>query len=192
MIDPTRRTILTVSTLAVGAACVAAGLRGLGRAMAPTADVVAESRGTRVPLASVPTGEQRIVVAGEKPVLLRALSDAQVRQLRSEGDIHLPDPFSRNANLPEGRPADFQARSLTADRVYVVLWGLCPRLGCIPMVGVGDHGGWFCPCGGAHYDLLGRIRKGPSPWNMLIPAYELGADNVLTVYPYGRPGAPTI
>lgn len=193
MTDPTRRRFLTVSTLAVGAVCAAAGLRGLGRAMAPTADVLAETRGIHVPLGSVPSGEQRVImVDGKPPLFLRALTDGQVRQVTSEGDTHLPDPFSRNANLPEGRPASFQTRSLMADRVYVVLWGICSRFGCVPMVGVGDHGGWFCPCGGEHYDLLGRIRKGPASWNMLIPAYELGSDNVLTIYLDGRARAPAI
>lgn len=24
-------------------------------------------------------------------------------------------------------------------------------------------GGWFCPCHGSHYDISGRIRKGPAP-----------------------------
>ena len=24
-------------------------------------------------------------------------------------------------------------------------------------------GGWFCPCHGSHYDISGRIRRGPAP-----------------------------
>ena len=26
----------------------------------------------------------------------------------------------------------------------------------------GDFNGWFCPCHGSHYDVSGRIRKGPA------------------------------
>ena len=37
----------------------------------------------------------------------------------------------------------------------------------------GDYGGWFCPCHGSHYDISGRIRKGPAPLNLEVPPYEL-------------------
>jgi hypothetical protein len=38
--------------------------------------------------------------------------------------------------------------------------GICTHLGCVPISGAGDYGGWFCPCHGSHYDVSGRIRKG--------------------------------
>jgi hypothetical protein len=33
----------------------------------------------------------------------------------------------------------------------------------VPIGEAGDYGGWFCPCHGSHYDISGRIRKGPAP-----------------------------
>jgi ubiquinol-cytochrome c reductase iron-sulfur subunit len=151
----------------------------------PTADVVTQGWGVQVPLSSLPTGGQRIVPVGDRPAFLRALSEEKVRRVREEEGIHLPDPYSRNVNQPVKQPADFHSRSLTANRTYVVLWCLCPRRGCIPMVGEGEFGGRFCPCCRTQFDLLGRVRRGPSSWNMDIPAYELGEGNVLTIYPHG-------
>ncbi|KAF4000242.1 Ubiquinol cytochrome reductase transmembrane region family protein [Saccharomyces cerevisiae] len=50
---------------------------------------------------------------------------------------------------------------------------------CVPIGEAGDFGGWFCPCHGSHYDISGRIRKGPAPLNLEIPAYEFDGDKVI-------------
>ena len=39
----------------------------------------------------------------------------------------------------------------------------------MPIGEAGDYGGWYCPCHGSHYDISGRIRKGPAPLNLEIP-----------------------
>ncbi|MDC0116256.1 Rieske 2Fe-2S domain-containing protein, partial [Octadecabacter sp.] len=43
----------------------------------------------------------------------------------------------------------------------------------------GDFGGWFCPCHGSHYDLAGRIRKGPAPRNLPVPTASFVDDTTL-------------
>ena len=57
-----------------------------------------------------------------------------------------------------------------ADRVkkpeWLIMLGICTHLGCVPIGEAGDFGGWFCPCHGSHYDISGRIRKGPAPLNL--------------------------
>jgi ubiquinol-cytochrome c reductase iron-sulfur subunit len=45
----------------------------------------------------------------------------------------------------------------------------CFFRGCVPIGEAGDFGGWYCPCHGSHYDISGRIRKGPAPLNLEIP-----------------------
>ena len=42
----------------------------------------------------------------------------------------------------------------------------------MPIANAGDYGGWFCPCHGSHYDVSGRIRKGPAPLNLEVPPYS--------------------
>ena len=59
--------------------------------------------------------------------------------------------------------------------------GVCTHLGCVPIGEAGDFGGWFCPCHGSHYDISGRIRKGPAPLNLEIPAYEFTEDELLSI-----------
>lgn len=62
-----------------------------------------------------------------------------------------------------------------------VCLGVCTHLGCVPIGEAGDFGGWFCPCHGSHYDISGRIRKGPAPLNLEIPAYEFGEEESLVI-----------
>ncbi len=57
----------------------------------------------------------------------------------------------------------------------------CADLGCVPINGAGDFGGWFCPCHGSHYDTSGRIRKGPAPLNLEVPPYDFPEDGKLLV-----------
>ena len=44
-----------------------------------------------------------------------------------------------------------------------------------------DFNGWFCPCHGSHYDVSGRIRKGPAPTNMEIPKFEFVDSNTIKI-----------
>lgn len=60
----------------------------------------------------------------------------------------------------------------TIDPKYLVVVGLCTHLGCVPIAGAGNYGGWFCPCHGSHYDGSGRIREGPAPYNLEVPEYK--------------------
>jgi ubiquinol-cytochrome c reductase iron-sulfur subunit len=59
--------------------------------------------------------------------------------------------------------------------------GVCTHLGCVPIGEAGDYGGWFCPCHGSHYDISGRIRKGPAPLNLEVPAYDFPEDDKLII-----------
>lgn len=64
---------------------------------------------------------------------------------------------------------------------WLVVVGVCTHLGCVPLPNAGDWGGWFCPCHGSHYDLSGRARKGPAPYNLEVPEYSFTDDTNLVV-----------
>ena len=64
---------------------------------------------------------------------------------------------------------------------WLVMVGVCTHLGCVPLKQQGEYGGWFCPCHGSHYDISGRIRKGPAPVNMEVPNYEFVSDSKLII-----------
>lgn len=59
--------------------------------------------------------------------------------------------------------------------------GICTHLGCVPIGEAGDYGGWFCPCHGSHYDISGRVRRGPAPLNLEIPEYDFPEDDKLII-----------
>ena len=59
--------------------------------------------------------------------------------------------------------------------------GVCTHLGCVPIGEAGDYGGWFCPCHGSHYDISGRVRRGPAPLNLEVPDYEFPEDGKLII-----------
>ena len=58
------------------------------------------------------------------------------------------------------------------DPKWLVVLGVCTHLGCVPIANEGEYNGYYCPCHGSHYDIAGRIRKGPAPENLEIPPYE--------------------
>lgn len=72
-----------------------------------------------------------------------------------------------------------------SDRVqkpeWLIMLGVCTHLGCVPIGEAGDFGGWFCPCHGSHYDISGRIRKGPAPLNLAIPTYDFPDDDHVVI-----------
>ena len=65
---------------------------------------------------------------------------------------------------------------------YLIVLGVCTHLGCVPLgKGSGDYNAWFCPCHGSHYDISGRIRKGPAPKNLIVPEYNFVTDKVIKI-----------
>lgn len=64
---------------------------------------------------------------------------------------------------------------------WLILLGVCTHLGCVPVNGLGDYGGYYCPCHGSHYDASGRIRKGPAPLNLEVPEYSFLTETTLVV-----------
>ncbi|CAG2062700.1 unnamed protein product [Timema podura] len=64
---------------------------------------------------------------------------------------------------------------------WLIVIGVCTHLGCIPIHGSGDFGGFYCPCHGSHYDTSGRTRKGPAPTNLEVPSYQFVGEDLLIV-----------
>jgi len=84
-----------------------------------------------------------------------------------------PQEISTEANVPLAALRDEETdddRTLKPE--WLVVLGICTHLGCVPLSGAGDFNGWFCPCHGSHYDVSGRIRKGPAPLNLEVPPYK--------------------
>jgi len=175
-----RRDFLTIATCGMGAVTVGAGVWGLGRAMSPSAAIVSAPE-LLVDLKDVPVGDQRKFMFDGKPVFVRHLTKDQVVEASRFDVRKLPDGLAQNANLVETASASVTNRTVSFNGIYTVLWGICPRGFCVPIFDTGDFGGWFCPCGGAHFDVFGRVHKGTSLRNMRIPRYRLSEQGVLMV-----------
>lgn len=132
--------------------------------MAASADVLALSK-IEVNLSDIPEGKNAIFKWQGKPLFVRHRSQEEIESVGDADVSFLRDPQldSERVQFPE----------------WLVLIGVCTHLGCVPISNAGDYGGYFCPCHGSHYDVSGRIRKGPAPLNLEIPKHEFQGDLLL-------------
>ena len=172
-----RRDFLYYTTAGAGAVVAGAAVWPLVNQMNPSADVLALSS-IRVDVSAVDPGTQLTVKWLGKPVFIRHRTGVEIQRAKeqdAEAEAQgLIDPDARNANLGANVPATDANRVIPspegeAEGAWIVQIGVCTHLGCVPLGDAGDFGGWFCPCHGSHYDLSGRIRKGPAPENLPVP-----------------------
>lgn len=136
--------------------------------MTATKDVLAMAS-LEVDLAKVDVGQTITVKWRGKPVFVRRRSGDEVAAARAVDLKALRDPETD------------EVRVIDPTGEWLVVVGVCTHLGCVPLPGAGDYGGWFCPCHGSHYDTSGRIRKGPAPTNLEVPEYKFIDEATLLV-----------
>ncbi len=184
--DPSgeRRDFLYYATAATGVVVTGAAVWPLVNSMNPSADVQAASK-LRVDVAGVEPGTQLTVLFLGKPVFIRRRTAEEIAESVAVDLSDLVDINARNPNLADSAVATDENRS-TPDfggentGEWLIQIGVCTHLGCVPIGdGAGDYGGWFCPCHGSHYDAAGRIRRGPAPENLHIPAVEFVDDSTI-------------
>jgi ubiquinol-cytochrome c reductase iron-sulfur subunit len=176
--EATRRDFLYYAAAGAGAVTAGAAVWPLINQMNPSADVRALST-IRVDTSGISEGTQLTVKWLGKPVFIRRRTPAEIEEGKNTDLSALVDPIARNGNIDAAAPATDENRSLaTADGEntgeWLVQMGVCTHLGCVPIGNAGEYtvegvGGWFCPCHGSHYDVAGRIRKGPAPQNLPVP-----------------------
>lgn len=134
--------------------------------MSASADVLAMAK-VEVKLGAIPEGNNVIVKWQGKPVFIRHRTAEEIAEANSVDVASLRDPETDDQRVKKPE--------------WLVMLGICTHLGCVPIGEAGDFGGWFCPCHGSHYDISGRIRRGPAPLNLEIPTYEFSDDETLVV-----------
>tara|TARA_B100001113_G_scaffold185192_1_gene151780 strand:+ start:197 stop:706 length:510 start_codon:yes stop_codon:yes gene_type:complete len=152
-----RRDFIFTATYAVGAVGVGATVWPLVDQMNPDASVKALAS-TEVDISSLEPGKEITVLWRGKPVFIKRRTEKEIAEARSVKMEDLPDPEKDEDRVKNPE--------------WLVMLGVCTHLGCVPLKEKGDYNGWFCPCHGSHYDISGRIRKGPAPENMAVPKYE--------------------
>lgn len=169
----TRRDFIVLTASALGAVGAASVMWPFIDSMNPAADVLALSS-IEVDLSPIAPGQTIKVKWRGMPVFIRHRTPLDIEASRSVDVSELRDPEPDEARIKKGHEH------------WLVMVGVCTHLGCIPLSGAGEYvtkdgGGWFCPCHGSHYDASGRIRKGPAPKNLAIPAYEFLSDNRIKI-----------
>ncbi len=164
--DVTRRNFLYVASGAVGAVGVASAAWPLVDQMNPSADVLALSS-VEVDLSTIPEAQTVKILWRGKPIFIRHRTADEIARAVADDDADLRDPQDdeNRAEKPE----------------WLIMIGVCTHLGCVPLDQRGDFGGWFCPCHGSHYDISGRIRKGPAPRNLEVPKYVYLNDTTVKI-----------
>jgi len=165
--DKTRRDFLFVATGAAGVVTLGAAVWPLIDQMNPAANVLALAT-IEVDVSQLSEGSEMKVMWRGKPVFIRHRTADEIEEARAVPLSDLPDP------------AEDSTRTLDDAGKWLVQIGVCTHLGCVPLGGrVGDFDGWFCPCHGSHYDIAGRIRKGPAPTNLEIPPAQFTGDTTI-------------
>jgi ubiquinol-cytochrome c reductase iron-sulfur subunit len=134
--------------------------------MTATKDVLAMAN-LEVDLSKVPVGQTMTVKWRGKPVFIRHRSQDDIDKANSVDLSTFRDPQPDEARVQ--RPE------------WLILIGVCTHLGCVPLANAGDYHGFFCPCHGTHYDTSGRVRRGPAPYNLEVPAYSFLEDGKVLI-----------
>ena len=163
-----RRDFLFTASYTIGAVGVGAAIWPLIDQMNPDKAQKALAT-TEVNISQIEPGKSITVLWRGKPVFLKRRTQEEIQEARSVNVLDLPDPQKDEDRVKDGKDE------------WLVMLGVCTHLGCVPLKDKGDYKGWFCPCHGSHYDLSGRIRKGPAPKNMEVPKYEFVDNNTIKI-----------
>ncbi|TYZ62890.1 hypothetical protein PybrP1_006989 [[Pythium] brassicae (nom. inval.)] len=130
--------------------------------MSASADVLALAT-AEFDLSNIDEGATVTVKWRGKPIFIKHRTDKEIELSNAVNVSNLRDPETDAVRVQDPK--------------WLVVLGVCTHLGCVPTSNAGEYGGWFCPCHGSHYDLSGRIRKGPAPLNLEIPPYKFLENN---------------
>ena len=163
-----RRDFIFTASYTVGAVGIGATIWPFIHQMNPDESVKALAT-TEVDISQVEPGKSITVLWRGKPIFIKRRTPEEILEAQSVKLKDLPDPQKDDERVKDGK------------NEWLVMVGVCTHLGCVPLKDKGEFNGWFCPCHGSHYDVSGRVRKGPAPKNMEIPKYEFVDNNTIKI-----------
>jgi len=134
--------------------------------MSATADVLALAS-AEFDIGEIEAGKTITVKWRGKPVFIRHRTPAEI-----DTSVSVPMSYLRDQESDDERAIKPE---------WLIVLGVCTHLGCVPISNAGAYNGWFCPCHGSHYDVSGRIRKGPAPLNLEVPPYKFIGDTKILI-----------
>ena len=174
--DQGRRKVLIGLTAGFAAAGVAFAATPFVTTWNPSARAKAIGSAVKIDVSKMMVGQQIQVSWRKQPILIIRHSQSALSGLTSVTS-KLADPNSDTIDEPYKNIN--ATRSLSSE--YSVLSGVCTHLGCSPKYypevepkpwDSSWKGGFFCPCHGSMFDLVGRVYKGvPAPTNLTVPPH---------------------
>ena len=171
--DPRRRDFINIAAVTFAGVGAIAIVLPLVNQMNPSADVLAQAT-TEIDLSKIASGQAIKTSFRKQPLFVRNLTPAEIAAANAVDVASLRDPQTLAERTKAGKEN------------WLITLGVCTHLGCVPLgAGEGENrgpfGGYFCPCHGSAYDTAARIRQGPAPKNLAVPAYTFNSDTVVTV-----------
>ena len=174
--DEGRRKVLIGLTAGFAAAGVAFAATPFITTWNPSARAKAIGSAVKVDVSKMMIGQQIQVSWRKQPILIVRHSESVLSGLNAVAS-KLADPNSDSIDEPYKNINS--TRSLSPK--FSVLSGVCTHLGCSPKYypevepkpwDSSWAGGFFCPCHGSMFDLVGRVYKGvPAPTNLTVPPH---------------------
>ena len=184
--NPGRRKFLITATSVLGVGAVVGVAIPFVTAFNPSEKAKAASAPARADISKLGKGEMMLVEWRGIPIYILRHSAESLLKL-NENLSRLSDPDSLQDQQPEY--AKNKNRAIRED--IVVLEAVCTHLSCAPKfypeLGITEfdsnwQGGFFCPCHGSKFDLLGRVYAGvPAPTNLAVPPHYYESEDVLVI-----------
>ena len=161
--------MLFLGTGIAGAAAVGFAAWPFVSSLAPDAETVAAGAPVELDISPIAEGQIVKVFWRGKLIFVRHRTAAEIKAAQDIDVETLRDPQPDAARVKEGKPQ------------WLIVYGNCTHLGCVPLGQQGEYKGWFCPCHGSVFDTSGRIRQGPAPINLPVPPYTFVSDTKIRI-----------
>jgi ubiquinol-cytochrome c reductase iron-sulfur subunit len=145
--------------------------------LAPDAETIAAGAPVELDLEPIAAGQIVKVFWRGKLIFVRHRTEEEIKAAQDVNVASLRDPQPDSARVKEGHAP------------WLIVYGNCTHLGCVPLGQQGEYKGWFCPCHGSVFDTSGRVRGGPAPVNLPIPPYTFVSDTKVRIGEAGTAAA---
>jgi ubiquinol-cytochrome c reductase iron-sulfur subunit len=166
--DPGRRDFIHIAATAAAVGGVAMVAWPLIDQLNPAADTRALAS-LEYDLSKVALGQEVTISWRKQPVFVRHRTPEEIAKARADDNANMKDPATDASRVKPGHEQ------------WLIVLASCTHLGCVPVFGQGEYGGWLCPCHGSQYDTSARIRKGPAPLNLVVPDYAFLSDTKVKI-----------
>ena len=183
--DKTRRKVLLGLTSITGLAGLPFAATPFIAAWNPSAKAKAQGASVKIDVSKMQYGQQIQIAWRKQPVFVVRHTIESLKNLELSLS-KLDDPNSDKIEEPYKNINATRSQS----KEYTVLTGVCTHLGCSPKYypevepkawDSSWSGGFFCPCHGSMFDMVGRVFKGmPAPSNLLVPPHFFDG-SILTI-----------